>query len=83
MLMRMNPKTKQEIKTALEREVQEEIRDLHLKEGIHQMKRRNGPVEYARKPHIKICLGVQILGNIYQESQMEQKVFLRKYAHYA
>ena len=51
MLMRTNPKTKQEIKTTLEREVQGEIKDPHPKEDIHQMKRNlDFPAKYAQKP---------------------------------
>ena len=40
MLMRRNPKAKKEIKVTLEREVQEETRDPHSKEDIHQMRRK-------------------------------------------
>ena len=84
MLMRTNPKTEQEIKTVLKREVQEEIQEnSHPKEEIHQVKRGNYPVEHARKLHTQIFLGVQTSRSIYQENQMEQIVYPRKYAGYA
>ena len=84
MLMRTNLKTEQEIKTVLKREVQKETQEnSHPKEEIRQVKRGNYPVKHARKLHTQIFLGVQTSRNIYQESQMEQIVYPRKYAGYA
>ena len=81
MLMRTNPRTEQGIKIVLRRKVREEVQgDSHLKEGMHQEKGKNYPVEYARKPHTQVFLDVQNSRSIYQENQMEQIVYPRKYA---
>ena len=84
MLTKTNPKIEQEIKIVLRKDVQEEIQIiLHPKEDIHQVKRENYPVENASKIHTQIFLGVQILRNTYQENQMDQIAYPRKYAGYA
>ena len=80
-LIRTNPKIKQEIKTVLRREVQEEIKkNLCPKEDIHKEKGENYPAENASKIHMQIFLGVQTLRDTYQENQMDQIASLRKYA---
>ena len=80
MPMSTNPKAKQETKVTIKIKVQEELKDPYPKTDTNQMRRKNCPVEYAKSLHIQAYLGVQIKKNIYQASQMDQKVFPRKYA---
>ena len=55
----------------------------HPEKEINQVKRENYPVENASKIPTQIFLGVQTSRNTYQENQMDQIVFPRKYAGYA
>ena len=84
MSMKTNPKIEQNKRTVLKREVQEEMQDVsHPEKEINQVKRENYPVENASKIHTQIFLGVQTSRNTYQENQMHQIAFPRKYAGYA
>ena len=84
MSMKTNPKTEQNKRTVLKREIQKEMQDIpHPEKEINQEKRRGYPVENANKTPTQICLGVQTLKSTYQENQMGQIAFPRKYAGYA
>ena len=80
MLMKTNPKKEQEIEIVWRREVQVEMWDVsHPEKEINQVKRENYPVENASKIHTQIFLDVQTLRNTYQENQMDQTAYPRKY----
>ena len=80
MLTKTNHKKKQKIKIAQETEVQKENKkDFSLKEEIRQEKWENYPVENASKIHTQIFLGVQTSRSIYQENQIDQTAYPRKY----
>ena len=81
MSRKITPGAKQGVEITLKREVQEETQEnSHPEEEIHQEKGENYPVENASIINTQIFLGVQTLRNTYQENQMDQIAYPRKYA---